>query len=170
MTDRKENGEAYIDVVIGLFLSMMVLALSINLFNFFNAYHKQIYLTEQMLRAATMEGNTRSVQVGERYQGLIRETGLGTDSAGYSGSKNLAISFDGSELIEDETDYDGTVQLGRKIQVTTTMQIPVKLVHSSKSIAISTSVTKSGLSEQYWKPYNAVDDSDRPGNGQVTGG
>ena len=36
----KKRGEAYIDVVVGVFLSMLILALSIELFNFFNAYHK----------------------------------------------------------------------------------------------------------------------------------
>lgn len=171
MNKRKAKGEAYIDVVIGLFLSMMVLSLSINLYNFFNAYHKQVYLTEQMVRAATMEGNTRSAEVGERYAGLVKETGLGvSDSAGYAKTKNLAISFDGSELVDDDSDYNGTVQLGRKIQVSTTMNIPIKLINSQKTITIPTSVTKSGLSEQYWKPYNAAEDSDRPGNGQITGG
>ena len=164
---QKLFGEAYFDVVIGLFLSFAVLAVAMEMFNFFNAYHKMTYLTEQMVRVATMEGNTKGVEVGERYNTLVKETGLGTDdNYGYAKSNNLKISFDGSEYVTDTTDTDGTVQLGHTIKCTTTMKVPLKLVNTKNSfIEAKLCCVKTGLSEQYWKPINAAEENDNPGTG-----
>ena len=156
----KKRGEAYIDVVVGVFLSMLILALSIELFNFFNAYHKLTYLTEQMIRVSTMEGNTKSAEVGNRYAELMEETGLGTgtsDNPGYAGTYNLKISFIGSDTVNDDLDKDGSVQLGHVIKCSTTMNIPLKLLTTSKIFKIPVSVTKSGLSEQYYKSWTSTD-------------
>lgn len=171
MSHKKTRGEAYIDVVIGLFLSFFVIATGLELFNFLNAYHKITYMTEQLLRTAAMEGNTKSSAVGDRYQELIKTTGLGSGTEkGFAGTTGLFVSFDGSDIVNDPTDRDGTVQLGKTIKCTAIMKVPLNLFHpTKKELSVPITYVSSIKSEQYWKPITADEDYAQPGNGSNAG-
>lgn len=162
-----EKGEAYIDVVIGLFISYIVLALAIELSVFFNVYHRLTYLTEQVTRTAAMEGNINGTAVQNRLNELIKEEEFTTNgNIGYGNSSYFTVSFDGSEPQSEPDNIMGLVQLGKTIKCTTSIKVSLRLYgHQQKDLNYCLSCTKTAVSDHYWKTENTAEDYDKPGPG-----
>lgn len=132
---KSKRGEGYIDVVVAVLVSMMLIVLTLNVFNFFMIKQDMDYFGKEMLEVACAEGRT-SGDVNYRYYELADETGI-----------YPAYSFSGSEFISNSY-YK--VQLGDRMKITLTYRTHVKGFGIFK-IPVTLTVVHSGLSEHYWK-------------------
>lgn len=72
---KSKRGDGYIDVVIAVLVSMMLLVMALNIFSFFTLKQDLDYFTKEMLEVATAEGRTNG-EVYTRYYELADETGI----------------------------------------------------------------------------------------------
>ena len=132
--DRSKRGDGYIDVVVSVLVSMMLIVLSLNVFSFLTIKQDMDYFTKEMIYSASAYGKTTG-EVNTRYNELVAETGL-----------NPTITW--------QTTYFNasakTVQLGNTITVTLTYSTYVKGFGVFK-IPITLTAKHSGLSQKYWK-------------------
>ena len=128
------RGEGYIDVVISVLVSMMVIILALNVFSFLTLKQDMDYFAKEMIYSASAYGKTTG-EVNNRNAELVAETGL-----------NPTITW--------QTTYFNasarTVQLGNTITVTLTYSTYVKGFGVFK-IPITLTAKHSGLSQKYWK-------------------
>ena len=127
---RNPSGEAYIDVAIGIFCLMLVLALAMTLFPVFMKKQQLDSFAERIIRQAEIVGST---DVSGRIAQLKQETGLDPqiqwDCDYYSGNK---------------------VQLNGDIQVTLTQKVDIGFFVFG-SFPIELKAKASGKSEVYYK-------------------
>lgn len=131
---KNNRGDGYIDIVIAVLISMMVLVLSLNVFSFLTVKQDMDYFAKEMLDTATSNGSVR-IDTSKRYNELCLDTGLSPDISWDADFYNLS---------------DGTVQLGDTITVTVTYKTFLKGFGSIK-IPITLTARQSGLSQKYWK-------------------
>lgn len=168
MLNKHKKGAAYIDTVITIFLSVMMIAVAINLLSYYNTYHKLDYIAQEMLRSAVMHGEATSVAMGNRYEELKAQTKLGNKedgSLGYGKTKNLKISFEGSEFIDNPNNTTGAVQRLDTIKVTVQCTAHMRLLGNMGIIELPMSVTKTGLSENYWNIGSTDNEEPNPFEG-----
>lgn len=154
-----KKGEAYIDTVVTIFLSMTVIAVSLNLFSYYTAYHRLDFVAQEMLRGAAMQGETTSAELAERYQELLENTGLGNQddgSLGYGKTGNMSISFEGSEVVFSPSNTTGAVQMGDVIKVKVSCTAHINFMGQTGVAKIPMTVTKTGLSECFWKTTESI--------------
>lgn len=157
---RRKRGEAYIDTVVTVFLSLMVIAVSLNLYSYYTAYHRLDYIAQEMLRISAMRGETAGTEIEERFDELKSNTGLGNDgdgSHGYGRTENLSYSYEGSEIINNANNVTGAVQIGNVIRITLTCNAKVNLMGKTGIVQVPMSITKTGLSEYYWKNTQEIE-------------
>lgn len=131
---KSKRGEGYIDVVVSVLVSMMLLVLILNVFSFLTIKQDMDYFSKEMIEAACVDGKT-SGKVDERYDELVDEIGIFPSYSWQSTYYNLS---------------EDTVQLGDTITIITTYRTYVKGFGIIK-IPITLTTTYSGLSQQYWK-------------------
>lgn len=129
------HGDGYIDVVVAVLVSMMLIIVSLNVFSFFTVKQDLDYFGKELLEVACAQGKT-SGDVNYRYYELCDETGL-----------HPAYSFSGSEFISNSY-YK--VQLGDRMKITMYYRTYVK-GFGIFEIPVTLTVVHSGLSEYYWK-------------------
>jgi len=132
---KSKRGDGYIDVVVAVLVSMMLLVMALNIFSFFTLKQDMDYFGKEMIEVATANGNTMG-DVNYRYYELVDETGI-----------YPSYSFYGSEY------YNGSynkVQLGDTIKITMRYTTYVK-GFGIFQIPVTLTVVHSGLSEHYWK-------------------
>jgi hypothetical protein len=131
---KSKRGDGYIDVVVGVLVSMMLLVLSLNVFSFLTVKQDMDYFAKEMIFSATAYGKTTG-EVNTRNNELVAETGL-----------NPTITW--------QTTYFNasakTVQLGNTITVTLSYGTYVKGFGVFR-IPIMLTAKHSGLSQKYWK-------------------
>ncbi len=131
---KNRRGEGYVDMCVGVIVFVMILVIAINIFSFI----------------------TLRVEMDQIADELI-------DSATYNGSFGTAFEERNAELKKQYYDYTVTysadkyfnsplkrVQLGNTMYVTVTVQTDIKGLGVFK-IPVTLSVTRSGLSQRYWK-------------------
>ena len=127
---RNSRGEGYIDVAIGIFCLMLVLALAMTLFPVFMKKQQLDSFAERIIRQAEIVGST---DVSGRIAQLKQETGLDPqiqwDCDYYSGNK---------------------VQLNGDIQVTLTQKVDIGFFVFG-SFPIELKAKASGKSEVYYR-------------------
>lgn len=131
---KSKKGEAYIDVVVSVLVSMMVIILALNVFEFLTIKQDMDYYAKEMITAATVTGKTTG-EVTERFEELTEDTGLNPDIMWTADYYNESLK---------------TVQLGDTIKVTITYNTYVKGFGAIK-IPITLTAVHSGLSQKYWK-------------------
>lgn len=131
---KSKRGDGYIDVVVSVLVSMMVLVMALNIFSFFTLKQDLDYFTKEMLEVATTEGRTNG-EVYNRYYELADETGIYPSYWWTADYYNLSYR---------------AVQLGNSIKITMYFTTYVKGFGIFK-IPVTLTATHSGLSEQYWK-------------------
>ena len=131
---RNNRGSGYIDVVIMILCSMLVLVLALNTFTFLAQKQSLDYYAREMLTIAVVNGTTANSDIVERQIKLTGETGLNPDI----------------DYSESEASYDGKVQYGDIITVKLTYSTTFK-GFGIFDIPISLTVQKSGISQKHWK-------------------
>jgi len=131
---KNKRGEGYIDIVVSVLVSMMVLVISLNVFSFLTVKQDIDYFAKEMLDTATSNGSVQ-IDTTKRYDELCLDTGLSPDISWDADYYNLS---------------DGTVQLSDTITVTVTYKTYLKGFGAIK-IPITLTARQSGISRKYWK-------------------
>ena len=129
------KGEGYIDTVVCVMASMMVIVFALNIFGFLTLKQDLDYFAKELIDTATIYGRTNE-QVTARYNELCDEVGI-----------DPAVSFNGTTYYNSSTKK---VQLGEVVSVTLIYKTYVKGLGVFK-IPITLTATHSGLSQKYWK-------------------
>ena len=140
---KRKNGEAYIDTVITVFLSMIIIYISISIFTFFVTYQKLDSAANQIINYVALNGETDSAKVQEKCIEFLSDEGFNVD--------DIALSFENSEYFEDYKGADGVIQYGDKISVTISKEASIKLIGGDGVSNFPMSITKNKASEKYWK-------------------
>ena len=72
-----KRGEGYIDTVVEVLVSMILIVLALNVFQFLTLKQDLDHFAKEMITAATVSGRAEAA---DRYQELAEETGLTVDS------------------------------------------------------------------------------------------
>ena len=131
---KSKRGEGYIDVVVTVLVTMMLLIMALNIFSFFTMKQEMDYFAKEMVELAAAEGKTTG-NINYRYYELCDETGI-----------YPAYSWQASYY----KNIFGKVQLGDTIKIALTHRTYVKGFGIFK-IPVTLTVTHSGVSEHYWK-------------------
>ncbi len=129
------RAEGYIDTVVSVMIIMMLIVLSINVFSFLTAKQDMDYFTREMAEAASVNGDTDSINTHTRYYELCGETGF--DPSYYW----TADYYNG---------YYGHVQYGDTIRVTVQYTKYLECFGIFR-IPVTMRATYSALSQVYWK-------------------
>lgn len=132
---KSRRGDGYIDVVVGVLVSMMLIVLSLNVFSFFTLHQDLEYFANEMVEAACADGQTGS-EANRRAEELSEELGI---SPSYSWSAEYM-----------------TPASARRVQLGDSMTIQVRYTAYVQGlgvfrIPVTMTVTHSGASERYWK-------------------
>ena len=132
---KSRRGDGYIDVVVGVLVSMMLIVLALNVFSFFTLHQDLDYFAKEMVEAACADGQTGSEAV-RRAEELSEELGI---SPSYSWSAEYM-----------------TPTSARRVQLGDSMTLQVRYTAYVQGLGIfripvTMTVTHSGLSERYWK-------------------
>ena len=129
------RGEGYIDVVVAMLCSMMVLVLAINTFSLLKQRQDLDYFAKELLATAVTDGQIAS-NVSARYEELAADTGLRPE-----------VAWEASYVDSSRK----TVQLGDTIKITLTLH--TKLVEFGERVSVPVTLTArhSAVSQRYWK-------------------
>ena len=132
---KSKRGDGYIDVVVGVLVSMMLIVLALNVFSFFTLHQDLDYFAKEMIEAACADGQTGGEAV-RRAEELSEELGI-TPSYSWNAEYMTPVS-------------------ARRVQLGDSMSIRVQYTAYVQGLGIfripvTMTVTHSGLSERYWK-------------------
>lgn len=131
---KNKRGDGYIDVVISVLVSMMMIVLILNVFSFMTVKQDMDYFAKEMITCAAANGTTAG-RVNTRYYELVAETGIAPTVVWNTNYFNAS---------------QRTVQLGDTITVTLTLQSKVRGL-GVISIPVTLTAKHSGISQKYWK-------------------
>lgn len=129
-----KRAEGYIDVCVGVVVFVMVLVISINIFSFITLKVEMDQIAEELIKASTYYGGFDT-----RFDICCED--MQDDYFDFDVSYGADSYFNAT--------YE-RVQLGERMWVTVSKQTYVKGLGIFK-IPVTVSVTRSGLSEKYWK-------------------
>lgn len=129
-TLQEERGEGYVDVVVGVFCLMLVLAFALSFLPIFQKKQQLDIFATELVREAEIRGST---EVGKRIESLQEQTGL-------------------YPKIQWECDYykGHTIQLNDEIKVVLTEQVKLGMF-GLRSFSIELQAKATGRSEVYYK-------------------
>jgi hypothetical protein len=139
----KRKGEAYIDTIITIFLSIVVIYIACSVFSVIYTHQRITDFADKFSEYVSLHGCTSSKQVEDLYEKMIEEYELNPDA--------IYLSFDGSDYIEDNKNVIGAVQYGGKMVVSLRYVKNVGFLNDVGFIPIPVSVRKVVLSQNYWK-------------------
>lgn len=128
------KGEGYIDICISVVVFVMILVIAINLFSFITLKVEMSQIADDLIKAATYAG-----EFGEDFENADL---YNKDEFFYYDIETGADEYYNSALKR--------VQLGARMWVTISKETYIKGLGIFQ-IPITVSVTRSGLSERYWK-------------------
>ncbi|MFA6730585.1 MAG: DUF4320 family protein [Candidatus Izemoplasmatales bacterium] len=131
---KNKRGDGYIDVVISVLVSMMMIVLILNVFSFMTVKQDMDYFAKEMINCAAANGTTTG-RVNTRYYELVAETGIAP-----------AVVWNTSYFNASQQ----TVQLGDTITVTLVLQSRVRGL-GVISIPVTLTAKHSGISQKYYK-------------------
>ncbi len=129
-----KNGEGYVDMCVGVIVFVMILVIAINIFAFITLRVEMDQIADELIECATYNGSfgtqytQRTAQLKEQYFDF-------TPSYGADKYYNAAYH---------------RVQLGNTMYVTVTVKTDIRGLGVFK-IPVTLTVTRSGLSQRYWK-------------------
>ena len=129
-----KKGEGYVDMCVGVVVFVMILVIAINIFSFITLRIEMDQIAEELIEAAT-------------YSGCFGNDFWGRDSDMLDEYYYYDIDYGADEYFNSTYQR---VQLGEKMWVTVSKDTYVKGLGVFK-IPVTVSVTRSGLSEKYWK-------------------
>lgn len=131
---KNKKAEGYIDICVGVIVFVMVLVIAVNIFSFITLKIEMDQIAEELIEAAT-------------YSGCFGDDFLERDSDMMGEYFYYVIDYGADEYFNSAYKR---VQLGDKMWVTISKQTYVKGLGVFR-IPVTVSVTRSGLSEKYWK-------------------
>ena len=131
---RNKKAEGYIDTCVGVVAFVMVLVIAINIFSFITLKVEMDHIAEELVEAATYSGSFDA-----RFDQCCAD--MQDDYFGFDLDYGADSYFNST--------YE-RVQLGERMWVTVSVQTYVRGLGVFK-IPVTVSVTRSGLSEKYWK-------------------
>ena len=131
---KSKKAEGYIDSCVGVIVFVMVLVIATNIFSFITLKIEMDQIAEELIEAAT-------------YSGCFGGDFWGRDSDMLDEYYYYDIDYGADEYFNSSY---RRVQLGDRMWVTISKHTYVKGLGIFK-IPVTVSVTRSGLSEKYWK-------------------
>ena len=131
---QNKKAEGYIDVCVGVVVFTMVLVIAINISSFITLKVEMDHIAEELIEAATYSGS-----FDDRFDNCCDN--LKEDYFAFDVSYGADAYFNAT--------YE-RVQLGQRMWVTVSHRTYVEGLGIFK-IPVTVSVTRSGLSEKYWK-------------------
>jgi hypothetical protein len=128
------KGEGYIDMCVGVVVFVMILVIAINIFSFITLKVEMDQIAEDLIESAT-------------YSGEFDTDFWNADMYNLDEYYYYDIDYGADEYFNEAY---RRVQLGTRMWVTISKETHVKGLGIFK-IPITVSVTRSGLSERYWK-------------------
>ena len=127
-----KRGEGYIDTVVEVLVSMILIVLALNVFQCLTLKQDLDHFAKEMITAATVSGRAEAA---DRYQELAEETGLRPD---------CSWSADYFDAVKHR------VQLGDTMTLTLTCRTSFQ-GFGVFNFPLTLTVKQSGLSQKYWK-------------------
>lgn len=141
---KSKRGEAYIDTIITVFLCLVIIAVSIGLFQTMYEYQKVSDIADNALEYASVVGKIPNEnEVSQKLDNLIASNGFNPDDVTYS--------FNSSELIEEGGISTEKVQYGNTISMTIETKIKIGFTNLDGYLTIPIKISKSVVSQKYWK-------------------
>ncbi len=131
---KSKRGDGYVDMCVGVIVFVMILVIAINIFSFITLRIEMDQIADELLEVAT-------------YNGCFGNDFWNRDSDLLEQYYYYDIDYDADEYFN--TTYH-RVQLGHVMSVTVSLQTDIKGLGVFK-IPVTLSVTRSGLSQKYWK-------------------
>ena len=131
---KNKKAEGYIDICVGVIVFVMVLVIAVNIFSFITLKIEMDQIAEELIEAAT-------------YSGCFGDDFLERDSDMMGEYFYYVIDYGADEYFNSAYKR---VQLGDKMWVKISKHTYVKGLGVFR-IPVTVSVTRSGLSEKYWK-------------------
>jgi hypothetical protein len=131
---QNKKAEGYIDICVGVVVFVMVLLIGINIFSFITLKVEMDQIAEELIEAATYYGGFDN-----RFDTCCND--LKDDYFAFTVCYGADSYFNAA--------YE-RVQLGQRMWVTVSHQTYIRGLGAFK-IPVTVSVTRSGLSEKYWK-------------------
>ena len=128
------KGEGYIDMCVGVVVFVMILVIAINIFSFITLKVEMDQIAEDLIEAAT-------------YSGEFENDFWNADMYNLDEYYYYDIDYGADEYFNEAY---RRVQLGTRMWVTISKDTYIKGLGIFK-IPVTVSVTRSGLSERYWK-------------------
>lgn len=128
------KGEGYIDMCVGVIVFVMVLVVAINIFSFITLKVEMDQIAGDLIEVAT-------------YAGEFNEDFWNADSYNLEQYYDYSVQYGADEYFNSSYHR---VQLGERMWVTVSKDTYIKGLGLFR-IPITVSITKSGLSERYWK-------------------
>ena len=129
------RGEGYIETAVGVFVAMVLVVFSLNVFRLFSIQADLDQYAKQVLETAVVNGAVGE-KTDERIASLTEQTGLDPE-----------VSFDGTVYW---TSGSRAVQYGEQIRVTVTYTASLS-GFGVLSVPVTLRASASGLSRRYWK-------------------
>ncbi len=131
---KNKRGEGYVDMCVGVIVFVMILVITINIFSFITLRIEMDQIADEILEASTYSGAFGSdfEEARERMTGQYYDFGLEYDADEYF---NTAYK---------------RVQLGHVMYITVSVDTTIKGLGVFQ-IPVTLTVTRSGLSQKYWK-------------------
>ena len=131
---KNKRGEGYVDMCVGVIVFVMILVIAINIFSFITLRIEMDQIADELLETAT-------------YNGCFGDEFWDRDTALLNQYYYYDVDYGADEY------FNATyhrVQLGHVMSVTVSVDTYVKGLGVFK-IPVTLSVTRSGLSQKYWK-------------------
>lgn len=136
-----KKGEAYIDTVVTVLLSLIVLALSISMFLFMCRYQQINDAASDAVKYAAIIGEANTPAVNQKTDNLLAVNGVDTASTSYT-YKTSSIT---------NKSESGNVQYGDTILLEIDSNLRISFSNSDGFITIPVKITKTAVSQKYYK-------------------
>ena len=127
------KGDGYVDLCVGVLVFVMMIIISLNIFEFVTLRVEMDQIADQLIESAT-------------YEGCFGEMFTNTDMDMLDDYYYYDLDYGADEYYNSAYER---VQLGDRMWVKITVDTSIKGI--GVNIPITLSVKKSGLSEKYWK-------------------
>lgn len=131
---KSKRGDGYVDMCVGVIVFVMILVIAINIFSFITLRIEMDQIADELLEVAT-------------YNGCFGDEFWDRDS-------EMLEQYYYYDVVCDADEYFNAaysrVQLGHVMRVTVSVETYVKGLGVFK-IPVTLTVTRSGLSQRYWK-------------------
>ena len=132
---RSRRAEGYIETAVGVFVALLLVVFSLNVFHLFTVRSDLDLYAKQVLETACACGSTGE-ETERRIEELERKTGLSPE-----------VSFEGTEYLNAGRP---AVQYGDEVSVTLTLRTSLQ-GFGLFSVPVTLQAYATGLSRRYWK-------------------